>query len=445
MYKLLATIERELRLLTRDRAGLALLFVMPAVLVLVITLVQDNVLEAHTNTRIKGLLVDQDGGTAAQALISHLDRADIISIVKTTDAQPVKEAWALKAVGRGDYQFCIVLPPAMSTGVQKRVRLDIDGLLAGTAAGAPSEALAKALGPHVKILFDPTIRGGYRAAVRGALHQAAASMQTAFRIKYLGEALNRRLQETISELAGPYGPVVQNPVLPDFEFDLFETSLVRISEHTAGPNKYARLPSAVQQNVPAWALFGMFFIVVPLSGALIRERKEGIFDRLLTMPVSRMTLIAGKLVAYLCVCLVQFVFIAMVGKWILPLLGTGVLEMGPNFLAVGLVAVCSALGATGYGVMLGALARTHEQATTLGPVSVVIAAALGGIMVPVFAMPPMMQTISQWSPLAWAHGAFMELLVRGGTLSAVKGHLVLLLSFSALTLLVGLIAMQRRH
>src|SRR5690606_3490966 len=138
-------------------------------------------------------------------------------------------------------------------------------------------------------------------------------------------------------------------------------------------------------------------IVVPLSGSLIRERREGIFARLMIMPVSRVTLMLGKLGAYVGVCLVQFFCIVAVGKWLLPALGTDPLELTQGWTIL-LVALCSALAATGYGIMLGALARTNEQAAILGPVTVVIAAALGGIMVPVFAMPETMQVISRGSP-----------------------------------------------
>ena len=54
---------------------------------------------------------------------------------------------------------------------------------------------------------------------------------------------------------------------------------------------------------------------------------------------------------------------------------------------------------------------------TFGAVSVVIAAAIGGIMVPVFAMPPVMQTISIFSPLSWGLNAFLDVFVRGGSLA----------------------------
>jgi ABC-2 type transport system permease protein len=221
-------------------------------------------------------------------------------------------------------------------------------------------------------------------------------------------------------------------------------TLVGVRLQTVGRGRFDTLPTAVQHNVPAWALFGMFFIVVPLAGSLIRERDSGTFSRILTMPVSPLVLIAGKMAAYTVVCMAQFVFIVLIGKTVLPFLGTDALQMGSSVGAVTGVAVCSALAATAYGVMLGTVARSYEQAATVGPISVVMAAALGGIMVPVFAMPSVMRTISSFSPLAWSHGAFLELFIRGGSLTDVWGRLVWLLLFFCANLCVAWAVFRRR-
>ena len=77
----------------------------------------------------------------------------------------------------------------------------------------------------------------------------------------------------------------------------------------------------MQQNVPAWTLFGMFFCGSPRA-SLIRERQDGMLARLLTMPISYLTIISGKIVAYAIICMVQFALIMAVGKVLLPLLGT---------------------------------------------------------------------------------------------------------------------------
>lgn len=440
MRKWLATIYKEWLLLARDRTGLLLLFVMPAALVVAITLVQDNIMRQTGGLRISGALVNQDGGDAAGILIRELEAAEAVTFRGAIDGRSPDEAQAGRMVSRGEIQFYAIIPRGLSADVTERVHHRIDGML----SGKPNPADAPGRLPRVVVHFDPTVQGIYRTAVNGAVRQALAVLQAEYSMKYLSDALERQLRRRMADAAGDFAPQIPGRLVPALPDDFLKDPVVRITAHSTGPTRYERLPTAVQQNVPAWALFGMFFIVVPLSGTIIRERREGIMARLMVMPVSKTALMLGKLTAYVGVCLVQFLCIVGVGKWLLPLLGTDALVLAKP-LGMSIVALCSALAATGYGIMLGVVARTNEQAAILGPVSIVIAAALGGIMVPVFAMPAVMQAISQASPLAWAHGAFMALLVRKDSLDAVWGHLALLVLFFAATLLVALIGLKRQR
>ena len=78
------------------------------------------------------------------------------------------------------------------------------------------------------------------------------------------------------------------------------------------------------------------------------------------------------------------------------------------------MAASAIFAATGYGILLGTVVNSFEQAAMFGPISIVIAAALGGVMVPVYAMPTFMQTISVISPLAWGLNGTLDVFVRGG-------------------------------
>jgi len=76
-------------------------------------------------------------------------------------------------------------------------------------------------------------------------------------------------------------------------------------------------------------------------------------------------------------------------------------------------------------------------------VSVVIAAALGGIMIPVYVMPRFMQELSVVSPLAWGLNAFQDVFVREGTLRAAAPELACLSSFFVLTIMIAWLAMRK--
>ena len=140
----------------------------------------------------------------------------------------------------------------------------------------------------------------------------------------------------------------------------------------------------------------MFLIVVPLSGNLVGEREQGTLARLRTLLVSPLVVLLAKMLVFLSVCILHFGVMYVVGTTLLPLLDMPGLEMASSVWALWTVMLASALAAVGFGTMVGAIARTHDQAAAFGVTAVVIASAIGGIMVPVYLMPETMRKISAW-------------------------------------------------
>lgn len=425
MRQFLATFFKDLLTLWRDRAGMLVLFVMPMALVLVVSLIQNNVLEATGQAAVKVLLVDTDQGYVGQQVRVRLNDSGGLKLVDSVDGVPLDEVTARQLVAAGDYQFGLLIPEALSAGLQVEVKHQTEQLL-----NSYPEEQKEAADLKVKVFFDPSVQGVFRTAVLSSLRHALFGLETAEKGRELADQLRqysgslKTEGQKDSQLLGGHG-------------------LLKIDEESAGDDPGLR-PNAVQQNVPAWSLFGMFFIVVPLSGALLRERQEGTLRRLLTLPVAYWALLAGKTMAYVTLCMVQFGLMLLVGKFVLPLFGTPVFELGGQFFAVFLLALCAALAATGYGLLIGTLARSYEQASLFGAVSVVIAAALGGVMVPVYVMPKGMQLISQISPLAWGLDGFLELFVRGGSVQDIWQNASALCGFFVVTTLLSLLVFSWR-
>ena len=91
MRKLFAIAHKELLLLSRDRTGLLVLFVMPAVLVLVISLVQENVLKSIGETSVEVLFVDQDGQSLGKLLEDRLAAAGSVKIIKQINGKKIDD------------------------------------------------------------------------------------------------------------------------------------------------------------------------------------------------------------------------------------------------------------------------------------------------------------------------------------------------------------------
>jgi len=421
MRRLWASLCKNLLLLTRDRAGLLVLFLMPSVLVLVVTLVQNNVLEATSGSGLKVLLADEDGGSIGSAVREHFAQAETFRLIDAYDGRSLTIDQVRHAVARGEAPFGILVPPGSSDAFSGASRELAATALSGAAPESPAPR------PHLELLYDPTVQQLFRSAVTGAVQLSLYELEARQKSRDLAGRLN-----AVMLLRGgammPGGGVNQSALQ-----EAIGTPLLPLESAAAFDGEVPPMPNAVQQNVPAWSLFGMFFIVVPLSGIIIRERHDGTLLRLLTQPGTYGGLLFGMVLAFTLVCLVQFSLMLLVGTTVLPWLGTPRLELGGQLGPAYAMALCAAFAACGYGLLLGTLSRTYEQGSMFGSVSVVIAAALGGVMVPVFVMPRLMQTLSQFSPLNWGLNGFYALFVRGGGWLEAAPWMLALLTFALLT------------
>ncbi|MCI5159646.1 MAG: ABC transporter permease, partial [Candidatus Electrothrix sp. AUS1_2] len=133
----------------------------------------------------------------------------------------------------------------------------------------------------------------------------------------------------------------------------------------------------------------------------------------------------------------QFFLIVLIGAYLFPLLDLPAFSLGQDILPLLVVVLLTGLAACGYGIFLGTACRTYEQASALGSTTVVAAAAIGGVMVPVYAMPQIMQRLSIISPLNWGLTAFHDILLRGASPAMVQGDLLRLGGFFLATVLLA--------
>ena len=64
--------------------------------------------------------------------------------------------------------------------------------------------------------------------------------------------------------------------------------------------------NATQLSVPAWLIFGMFFVVLPMAGGFQREQQSGTLLRLRCLGLNLGTLVLSKLLPYFAINLLRF-------------------------------------------------------------------------------------------------------------------------------------------
>lgn len=415
------SVYKEFLLLKRDFGGLIILFVMPLVLIITITLIQDSTFRTVTESKIPVVLIDNDKGEISKSVIENLNKSGQFEIVSSLDGKKLTETTAKEAVFKGKFQLAIIIPENLSKDLQLKVNQNVDKIISNFGIGELSGETKKDSLPQiinkkeVRLYFDPATQATFKSNVKSSIDKMISQIET--------KSIYATFQEQLGE--------GEEPIFEQESFITFKEIVPTVD------NKEI-LPNSVQHNVPAWTLFAIFFIIVPLSINIVKEKGQGTQIRLLTNPVPYSVVIAGKTITYLVICMIQFYLMVLVGMYLFPYLSLPTLDLDGKFFLMSVVALFSGLAAIGFGILLGTIAKTQEQSAPFGATSVVILAAIGGVWVPVFAMPKVMQVISHISPMNWGLNAFYDVLLRKADAIEILPEIFLLLLFFIITIFIAI-------
>lgn len=406
LTRLRALWRKETLTLLRDRHALAALFLMPAIFILVMSLALRDAFVPGVQSELAYAVVDLDRSAASRELVERLDRIAVLQAQGVLE----DEAAGSSAVADGRLAFALVVPAGFGERLLARE--------------------ADAAAPPLRVLADP----GIPRAVQSGFQQQVEAEAARIRVLTLLDGLGRKLM--VPELRRQAG-IDANPQVV--------SEAVRSGGADGGAP--ALVPSSVQQSVPAWLIFSMFFVVVPLSAVFIAERQQGTLQRLATQQVPFGLVLAGKLLPYFVVNQVQAVVMVMVGRWLVPLAGGEALTLpdgGASLFALWVMAAAVSIAAVAWALLIASLTRSSEQATIVGGVGNILMGALGGIMVPKFLMPPEMQSLTQLSPMAWGLDGFHRVMLHHDGIAGVLPQAATLVCFG-LAVLAAAILKNRRN
>ena len=413
MRKYLSVCRKEMLLLLRDKSGLAMLFIMPVVLIVISSLMQEFGWSSLTkDPSVSVLFVDNDQDSLGLKIKNGFKGSESFAVVDSLNHQPLTAEVAKNAVKKGDYLIAIVVPENATKTMRANVRLSVAKTLAGFGMGNPIlvNGITFKDSVDVVIYFDPTVKKTFKNALMSSVRENYYKFQTDWVFKTFNQEIALQMP-------------LYNPPKEAFN------EVLKFKEVFPSYRVVELLPNATQHNVPAWTIFAMFFIVIPLTQSLIQEREGGSLFRLLTMPVPYMTLLMGKVGVYLMVCMAQTIAMLLAGILLLPFFGLPMLVLGNDYLGLFVMTLMVALASVGYGLMIGTIAKTHQQAAAFGSISVIILAAMGGLWVPIYLMPPFMRSVSLVSPLNWAITGYYSIFLRGGGLMQIAPQAIKLLLF----------------
>jgi ABC-2 type transport system permease protein len=179
-------------------------------------------------------------------------------------------------------------------------------------------------------------------------------------------------------------------------------------------------------------------MVIFTAGAVVRERERGNLELLITTPVSRGELMAGKLLPYIAIGLVQTTLILVIGHTLfaVPIVGSLVqLYLG----ALLFIAATLALG-----LFISTVARTQFQAFQLAFMTMLPSILMSGFVFPFEGMPVPAQWIAQVLPLTHFVEIVRGVVLRGAELADMRAEVGKLVVFFLVMLTAAVLRFHKR-
>lgn len=415
MRAFLSDIKKELLLLIRDWMGLLFLFFMPILLVLLMTLLQHASFFKIQNDKIDIAIINMDKSTVGDAIIQGLDSASLFNVHQTYNGDTIDLKMAQKLVKDGDFNFALVIPARATRKMKRIVTNEVRKQMPTLGSKAlPADKLPDL---NMEIYYNPLINSSFRQSVNESIYELLANIQTQFIFKAYTSVVER--------LTGRPNP------------DDFPMDKIHIQESKLHSLNKKKIPNASEHNVPAWTVFAIFFIVIPLSGQVISERDEGTLLRLKTLPTIFIHHLISRMLVYSSIAMLQAYVVMVIGKYILPEIGLPIVDYSGFLFDIVVFSFIIGMTASSFGLLIAVIANTQHQAAILGSVSIVMLAAIGGVWVPYFLMPENVQIISLLSPLNWALEGYYKILLNGEGLLYLGADIAKLLAMSFISVLLA--------
>ncbi len=398
---LFALIKKELLALIRDVHGLVALFLMPVLFIIIMSLALQDVYSPVIKP-LPYVVDNRDNGQLANVLLGEWEKRHG-KPQASINSKESSASWS-DEVRSGKLSYALVIEKDFSKEL--------------VAQQPDSEK-------QLKLITDPGLESGVFSANNAELIMIASEL----RAQVLLAAAKMSHPENKPSARASGGIV-----------SVSAQTLVGSERLAAGSR-----PTAVQQNVPAWLVFGMFFVVASLANLFLQERQCGALARLASLGVPTGMMIWSKALPYLIINGLQAALMLAVGVWLMPLLGGDALSLaGIHWGALLLVLLAVSMAAIGLALALASIVRTHAQASAVGPTVNILMAAIGGVMVPKFFMPEYMQRLAEFSPMNWGLEGMLAVLLRGSDTVGILLPTAKLMSFATLMIIIAVLFFRRR-
>lgn len=428
MRTILVLVRKDFANFFRNRAAVALTFVVPFVLIWLFGQVFGINRRETGPTGIPLAVVDASGHAGAQRLFEAL---------------------------RSEKAFKLVTTIATPEGAERPLREDdLVELLRGNtvryALVVPADLFAdRELGLRLKIYTNPRndietqmVQGILQKAIYSSVPQLLGQALVARGRGFVGadnlENFNREVAGNVARTFGGDPAEIQRRI-ESGDFGLGRLGggtgesnpmqLIRIeSIQVAGQD--VKSPAATR-IVGGWAMQFLLFSLSAAASALFYERDHGIFHRILAGPVSRAQILWSKFVYGVCIGLLQLTLLFIGGRLLYGI------DVEGHFGMLLLVCTVAAAACTAVGMLIASLASSPEAASGLATFVILLMCAVGGAWFPVTFMPEFIQQVSKLTLVYWAMEGFAQVLWANASLAELAPTLLILAGMAAAMMAVA--------
>lgn len=445
MRTVLTLVRKDLANFLRNRAAVSLTFLVPVALIYIFGWVF-GLNQKDTGPNGIGLgMVDASGQPAAQKLIDALRADPAFRVITTVDlpgggTRPLTEADLRPLIHDGKFRFAVVLPKDL-------IRTDGIGL-------------------HLQILSDPRneietqmVNGLLQKAIFSNVPELLGQSLQARAKEYLGDErfnrFNRSLADTITTAFGGDSAEVQkkieagglglreitagnppaakpaDPSLRRLDAAAPATATPAGAQAAATPAKaggedfFGRIVKIDQEQVVGkdvrsplatrlvggWAIMFLLFAVSGASAAFFDEQNAGLFQRLLSAPVTRAQLLWSRFTYGVALGLLQLTALFIAGRILYGI------DVFGHFANLVIVCAFAAAACASFGMFIAAVTPNAQAASGLSTFLVMVMSATGGAWYPMSFMPEFMQKIGKFTVVYWSMEGFAQVLWAGSKLS----------------------------
>ena len=429
MKKLFLIGLKDLKLVFRDRAALTFMLLAPFLLTIGMGFVTGRFSGSSSGlSDIPVIIVDMDNeqlGDALAEVFSSEDLADLMEPTATSDPEAARrqidddEASAAVIIPAGFTQSIIPLS-AFNFSKEESGIIPADNTIFDANYVQPEpvkiEVYTNPARPTsagvVKAIVDEfvsRVEEGRTSGMTSILQLAASGFITSAN----AESESRDLFQNVNET---------------------ESTAITLKTNTQGAE-------AVEFDIlaymaPGMALLFLMYTVSYGGRSILQERSQGTLPRLMISPTSNTQVLGGKVLG------IFLMGVAQVGILILASTIFFRVQWGDSLGVLALILAC-ALGATGWGMLITALARTPAQVASVGSALMLIFGILGGSFINLEQMPPFLRTISKITPNAWGLDGFTTLAL-GGTVSNLREPITALLIMGVVLFSVAVVLFNRQ-